>query len=262
MQHRMSLLSLEWKLKPLPNQIASVAVTLLYGCSIASCSSQARNDRDPNKRRAPSDAPESELEKKGSLQPSNPKRPKTASSQSESQANVSPDKAPSIDSISPIKVKLQPFCESGISSASWGWFGTQKQRKTFEHFRKIVRKEYPSHFVDALGNAEQKLVRFVFEPGFRDYRRVQKLFEGASFRIELRPACRSKSERETLLIEVRQFVRKHDYFSQVVSTQIHPGSSRIVVSLKPLKMDFGEKLIQRFGKTAIYVGEVREGRQL
>lgn len=159
---------------------------------------------------------------------------------------------PTVDASSQVKVDLRPQCSNPRPFSARGLTDGDKLSTQYQAMMVLLKKEFPSTFVVSFPVERDKVVRCLFEPDFRNYSRVQKALEAYDFPIELRPACRSRAELESLLNSVKQFIKKEDHVLQVQFSQIDWYSSRIQIALDPRDMGLREKIVHKFGDAIFF----------
>lgn len=165
-------------------------------------------------------------------------------------------KVPIIDYRSKIKVNLTRHCE--IPSSPGGRF-SQAREMQYNSMLDLLRKEFPDHFVGGIPSGRGGTLRFLFEPDFLDYRRVQKRLKGARFPTELRPVCKGKQERDRRLKAVKQFVKEQDHFAQVHYYYSELATSRVYLMIIPGSFGLRALLYQGLGDS-VRVGEAKRVR--
>lgn len=165
------------------------------------------------------------------------------------------------DASSPIKVNPRPQCTDPRPFSERGLVETEELSDQYDAMIALLEKEFASSFTVYFPVKNDKVIRCLFEPDFKDYRRVQKALERFDLPTELRPACRSKAELASLLKSVRQFIKKEDHFLQVQFATIDWYSSRIKIAFKPLNNGLRDQLYKKFGDT-VFFGITYHGSRL
>lgn len=175
---------------------------------------------------------------KKTVQERNPKAPLPGERQT---------RTPTINPKSRIKVNLQPHCESAGPHTTRGWMSPRIRDIKYNEALSMLHEKFPKDIVTGFPSAQDKLVRFLFEPEFLDYQRAQELLKNAPFRVELRPVCKGKKERAALLSKVQQFIMANDHFSQVRYSFCDVETSKIRMAMTPNSLGFQAILRERFG---------------